>query len=414
MSEETFGDMFRNIRIDDAIRMGTSFLISGFTSFIWISLPFFLRENHIPLFYLGLIYSIAVLSAVLIRLPLRFYSDRARSDLLPTIGLLLTGISMSLLFTVKNVVGIILAFVVLSLAVAAYRSSKNASRAKGLRNMEPMRNMYSQDIIPNTGIFIVMIFAALFVGGSVGELYGIMSVIALLAGFLALMYRITNGTRSSISPSPRPIRQMIKTSFEPIKSLDMITNRKIMIPYIAIQSLLYLSICIVAVFLPAMGLHDGVSRQEVFLIFAAFSVIAFLLDRSAALIPMKFVRDTFYMFRPIFLIIPLLLLSLISSSVIFIIGYFTLLLWVFSDSMSSDVVSSMMPEGDRIRAPIIMGFLSIPISIIGPALGSIFWLASPRLLYGVAILPAAISLLLAMMAFQNINRHKIDNSIRSE
>ena len=414
MSEETFGDMFRNIRIDDAIRMGTSFLISGFTSFIWISLPFFLRENHIPLFYLGLIYSIAVLSAVLIRLPLRFYSDRARSDLLPTIGLLLTGISMSLLFTVKTVGGIILAFVVLSIAVAAYRSSKNASRAKGLRNMEPMRNMYSQDIIPNTGIFIVLIFAALFVSGSVGELYGIMSVIALLAGFLALMYRITNGTRSSISPSPRPIRQMIKTSFEPIKSLDMITNRKIMIPYIAIQSLLYLSICIVAVFLPAMGLHDGVNRQEVFLIFAAFSVIAFLLDRSAALIPMKFVRDTFYMFRPIFLIIPLLLLSLISSSVIFIIGYFTLLLWVFSDSMSSDVVSSMMPEGDRIRAPLIMGFLSIPISIIGPALGSIFWLASPRLLYGVAILPAAISLLLAMMAFQNISRHKVDNSTRSE
>ena len=77
-----------------------------------------------------------------------------------------------------------------------------------------------------------------------------------------------------------------------------------------------------------MGLHDGVNRQEVFLIFAAFSVIAFLLDRSAALIPMKFVRDTFYMFRPIFLIIALLLLSLISSSVIFIIGYFTLLLWV--------------------------------------------------------------------------------------
>ncbi len=403
MAEDQITDVFKSLKIDDIIRHGTSFLISGFVSLVWISLPFFLVANNIPLLFLGVIYSIAVLTAVLIRLPLRFYVERSRKDLLPTVGLLLSGIAMSLLFTVTNLTGIILSFIVFSVSVSVYRASKNSARPKGIRNMEPMRNMYSQDIVPNTGIFILLIFAALFVSGSIRELYGIMSVLGLLLGFAALLYRITRGEKSQQVISPTPFRQMIRQSLEPISSFDRIASRRIMIPYIVIQSLLYLSICIVAVFLPAMGLHDGVPRQEVFLIFAAFSVIAFLLDRSAALIPMKFVRDTFYVFRPIFLIIPLLILSLLSSSIIFVIGYFTLLLWIFSDALSSDVVTSLIPEGDRIRAPILMGFLSVPIAIAGPALGSLLWMASPRLLYGIAILPAAISLLLAMMAFQGIS-----------
>lgn len=411
MSDDSFTEIFKNMSIDDAIRNGTSFIISGFISFVWISLPFFLSENRIPILFLGVIYSIAVLTAVLVKLPLRYCGERARTDLLPAIGLILTGIALSLLFTVVNLLGIIMSFVVLSLSVSFYRASRNAGRVKGLRNMEPMRNMYSQDIVPNTGIFIVLIFSALFVGGSVKQIYGIMSVIALLAGFLSLIYLLRGRGRSSDDMALRThFKQMVKHSFEPLRSFDRMAARKIMIPYITIQSLLYLSICIVAVFLPAMGLHDGVSMQEVFLIFAAFSVIAFLLDRSAALIPMKFVREVFYMFRPIFLIIPLLILSLLSSSMIFIIGYFTLLLWIFADSMSSDVVLGMMPEGDRIRAPILMGFLSVPISIVGPALGSLLWMASPRLLYGIAILPAAISLILAMMAFQGISRRTPSNT----
>ena len=404
MADEQITELFKALKIDDIIRHGTSFLISGFLSFVWISLPFFLVANHIPLLFLGVIYSIAVLTAVLIRLPLRFYVERSRTDLLPTVGLLLSGIAMSLLFTVTSLIGIILSFIVFSVSISFYRASKSSSKPKGIRNMEPMRNLYSQDIVPNTGIFILLIFAALFVNGSIRELYGVMSVIGLLLGFIALLYRVTRGGKTQQVISPTPFKQMIRQSFEPIASFDRITSRRILIPYIAIQSLLYLSICIVAVFLPAMGLHDGVPRQEIFLVFAAFSVIAFLLDRSAALIPMKFVRDTFYVFRPIFLIIPLLLLSLLSSSIIFIIGYFTLLLWIFADSLSSDVVTSLMPEGDRIRAPILMGFLSIPIAVAGPAIGSLLWMASPRLLYGFAILPAAISLLLAMMAFQGISR----------
>lgn len=416
MADDQVAEIFKTLKVDDLIRYGTSFLISGFASFVWISLPFFLLENRIPLLFLGVIYSIAVLTSVLIRLPLRFYVERSRIDLLPTVGLLLSGIALSLLFTVTNLYGIILSFIVFSVSISFYRASKNATRPRGIRNMEPMRNMYSQDIVPNTGIFMILVFAALFVESSIRELYGIMSVLGLLLGFLALIYRVTRGERTQNVTPPSPFRQMIRKSFEPVASFDRISSRKIMIPYITIQSLLYLSICIVAVFLPAMGLHDGVPRQEIFLIFAAFSVIAFLLDRSATLIPMKFIRDTFYIFRPIFLIIPLLLLSLLSTSVIFIIGYFTLLLWIFADSMSSDVIISLMPEGDRIRAPILMGFLSVPIAIVGPALGSLLWMASPRLLYGIAILPAAISLLLAMMAFQGISKNagKDLNQLRKE
>ena len=411
MSEDSLGEIFKNLKLDDAMALGTSFLVSGLITFAWVSLPFFLVESHLPLFYLGVIYSIGVLFSVLARIPLRFYSERARTDILPGITLTLTGIALSLLFIVTTIPGIVVAFVILSIAVSAYRIPKKSQRQKGLRNIEPMRNMYSQEIVSNTGIFILLIFAALFVSGTVRELYGITSVIGLLVGVLSLVYLVSKRSRANTDLIRTSIRAMVLQSLEPLKSFDRISSRKILIPYLAVQSLLYLSLCIVAVFLPAMGLHDGVTRQEIFLIFAAFSVIAFLLDRSAALIPMKFIRETFYLFRPIFLIIPLLILSLLSNSVIFIIGYFTLLLWVFSDAMSSDVVFALMPEGDRIRAPILMNFLAVPIGIVGPVLGSLFWLASPRLLYGVAILPAAISLLLAMMALQGVSRRSATRSL---
>ena len=95
-----------------------------------------------------------------------------------------------------------------------------------------------------------------------------------------------------------------------------------------------------------------------------------------------------------------LILSFIVSSLLFIIGYFAILLWVFSDSVSSDLGTSPMSEGDRIRSRILLSFISTPIGILAPVIGAELWMASPRLLYGVAMIPAAISLLIIMLMLE--------------
>ena len=388
------------MKLDEASSLAISFLMPAVTTFVWVSLPLFLLEIHVNLLFLGVIYSLGIVSSMLIRIPLRFYLEIGRRDILPMLSLLIAGIALSLFFISMSLPMAILSFVVLSISGSMYRSVNPRKQERNLRNTEPMRNMFNQNIISTFGIFSLLILSGLYPVNNVIQLYGIVSVVTLLIGFLTLAYRISIKPDSAEYEPRINFKEYMRNGLAPIKSLDMISNRKVVFPFLTIQTLLYLSLCIVAVFLPAMAVRDNISTHDIFFIFAAFSVIGFLLDRLAQKISMQPLREVFYVFRPIFLIIPFLILSIVISNILFIIGYFIILMWIFSDSASSDMVLKSMKEGDRIRSRIIVNFLFVPISIIGPLLGSAMWLASPRLLYGVAIIPAAVSMLIVMLMLE--------------
>lgn len=386
------------------VDLAVMLLMPAVTVFVWVSLPFFLIQRGIDLAFLGVIYSIGIFSSLLVRLPLRYYMERGRNDILPMMALLFAGISLSFFYISLNLFMTVIAFIILSISGTMFRAVKSRKQERNFRNTEPMRNMFSQDMYATMGIAILLVLSGLYPNQNVVQLYGIVSVVTLMIGFLALSY--------SISTKPRSIERIEKSTFKglarnaiaPLKSFEMVSNRKIVYPYLAIQSLIYLSICIVAVFLPAMAVKDNIVFQDVFFAFAAFSVIGYLLDRVALKIPIQPVKEVFYMFRPIFLIIPFLILSLAISSFLFIVGYFIILLWIFSDSASSDLMLKSMGEGDQIRSRILVPFISVPISIIGPLLGSAMWNASPRLLYGIAIIPAALSMLIVMLMLERSPR----------
>ncbi len=393
----SFTAWYKSLKLTELVSIVITMLMPAIVSFVWVSLPLLLIELNISLVFLGVVYSVGILGALLVRIPLRFYMERGRTDILPILAFLFAGISLAIFYISLNLASVILAFVVLSISHAMYRAVKGRKQERNLRNTEPMRNFFSQDLVSTVGIFALLILSGLFTGTKIIELYGIISVVALLLGFLAMAYSISQKGPSNKFTQKTSFKDLARNAIAPLKSFDMVTNRKIVFPFLAIQALLYLSICIVSIFLPAMAIRDGINQQDIFFIFAAFSIIGFLLDKIAQHISIQPIKDIFYMFRPIFLIIPFLILSIVISSLLFIVGYFIILLWIFSDSASSDMMLKSMGEGDQIRSRILVSFLSVPISIVGPLLGSLMWLASPRLLYGIAIVPAAVSMLIVML-----------------
>ncbi len=393
-------DRMKSVNLKELTSLAVTFFMPAVVVFVWVSLPLLLMQLGINLFYLGVIYSIGILGSLLLRVPIRFYLERGRKDILPMMAMLFAGISLSLFYISINIYMVILAFLLLSIAASMYRTVKTRKQDRNLRNTEPIRNMFSQDIVSTFGIFTLLMLSGLFPENNVLNLYGIVSVLALLVGFLSLSYALSTRPQQMEYVQKSSFKDLFGNAIAPLKSIDMVVNRKVVFPFLTIQALIYLSICIAAVFLPAMALKDNIVNQDIFLIFGAFSIIGYLLDKVAQKISFQPLREVFYMFRPVFLIVPFLILSIVISSLLFIAGYFIILLWIFSDSASSDIMLKSMGEGDQIRSRILISFLSVPISIVGPLLGAAMWAGSPRLLFGVAIIPAAISMLIVMLMLE--------------
>ncbi len=396
-----FSEKLKDISLREISTLAVTFLMPAVIVFVWVSLPLLLLQLKIDLFYLGIIYSIGILSSLLMRVPIKFYVERGRQDILPVMAMLFAGISLSILYISVNVYTVILGFAIMSIAAAMYRTVKVRKQDRNLRNIEPVRNMFSQDMVSAIGIFAILMLSGFFPGNNVISLYGLVSVVALLVGFLSLSYTLSLKPQEVEFPQKTSFKDLVSKAIAPLKSMDMVVDRKTVYPYLTIQALIYLSICIAAVFLPAMAVKDSLTNQNVFLIFGIFSILGFLLDKVARKINIQPIREVFYMFRPVFLIVPFLILSIVMSSYLFIAGYFIILLWIFSDSASSDLMLKSMGEGDQIRSRILASFFSAPISIVGPLLGAAMWVGSPRLLFGVAIIPAAISMLLVMLVLEH-------------
>lgn len=396
-----FSDKLKEVNLRKISSLAVTFLMPAVIVFTWVSLPLLLVQLNIDLFYLGVIYSIGILSSILLRVPIKFYVERGREDILPVMAMLFAGISLSILFISVNVYTVILGFSIMSIAASMYRTVKVRKQDRNLRNIEPVRNMFSQDVLSALGIFAILILSSLFQGGNIIRLYGVVSVIALLIGFLSLSYTLSLKPQGIDYPQKTSFKDLISKAIEPLKSIDMVVDRKMVFQYLAIQALIYLSICIATIFLPAMAVQDGLTSQSLFLIFGIFSILGFSLDKLAQKINIQPLREIFYMFRPVFLIVPFLVMSIVFNSFLFIAGYFIILLWIFSDSASSDLMLKTMGEGDQIRSRILSSFFIYPISIIGPLLGAAMWAGSPRLLFGVAIIPAAISMLIVMLMLEH-------------
>ena len=126
----SFSAWFKSLKLPELISIVITMLMPAIVTFVWVSLPLLLLELNISLVYLGVIYSIGILMALVVRIPVRFFMERGRADLLPVMAFLFAGISLAIFFVSLNLASIILAFVVLSIAHAMYRAVKGRKQER--------------------------------------------------------------------------------------------------------------------------------------------------------------------------------------------------------------------------------------------------------------------------------------------
>ena len=90
--------------------------------------------------------------------------------------------------------------------------------------------------------------------------------------------------------------------------------------------------------------------------------------------------------------------SIAISSYLFVVGFAFIAVITLTESGFNRYQWNRfsLTDADRVRAA--TAFFSVPMLIIAPLLGSLLWAGSPRLLFGFAIFPAILALMITMFA----------------
>lgn len=127
-------DRLKVTNLKDLTSVAVTFFMPATIVFVWVSLPLLLIQLNIHLFYLGIVYSVGILSSLLLRAPVKFYLESRRKDIPPMMAMLFSGISLSIFYLSKNIYIILLAFNILSISSLMYRTVKTRKQERNLRN----------------------------------------------------------------------------------------------------------------------------------------------------------------------------------------------------------------------------------------------------------------------------------------
>ncbi|MEM0158502.1 MAG: hypothetical protein QXV22_02470 [Thermoplasmataceae archaeon] len=374
----------------------TEALLSGMIAFVWISLPFLSSLVSEHLYFVGILASIAIFSSLIFRIFLRFYSERGRTDLIPAMSLFILGISLAIMYISLTFSLMIVSMVIVgaSMSLRFYGYKVNYQQ---VHQLQPFGNLYSNGAAGTIGIIMILLVSALYVGNSIRGLIGIYSIIALLVGMVSLSIRLSRKASEEFMGTKTSLVEIIKYPLSYLKSFDTLSNRRLALRILMSLLLMYVPIAMAGAFLSSIGYVDNVSRTDIFLIFASFAVLAFLIEKSVRILNAQIIRETFYLLRPSILLIAMLLLSMAPMSLLFVSAYALIILWIWADSMSSGIFPKYLLDSDILKIPYMQAVFSVPLSFTAPLLGSLLWYVSPRLLFGVALAPVAIAIVLTFI-----------------
>ena len=77
MEKVSFSAWFKSLKLPELISIVITMLMPAIVTFVWVSLPLLLLELNISLVYLGVIYSIGILMALVVRIPVRFFRTKS-------------------------------------------------------------------------------------------------------------------------------------------------------------------------------------------------------------------------------------------------------------------------------------------------------------------------------------------------
>lgn len=390
----------RGIDRDFILVLAISGIRSGSIVVVMVSLPFLLLFLNIPLALLGLAEAIGIMANFIMRIPAKLYVERADPELATTMALLSMGVSAIILYLARTFALIATAIFLLnaSSALCYYGLKPKIDKITiGTENEKSPSLYYLATAI---GPLVGLLLAASYKGSLILPIYGDTSIILLFAGVLGLpMLFFSKATRYR-GPRTSPA-ELLKKPFKAMESISRIHGKDFLIIASLIQLVITLSLGSILVFLPAMAIISGLSREEIYLIFAAVGISSFILTYVGRALLSESFNRWFFMFKPLLVIIPLLLLSSTVSPEIFIVGYAITAMWAFVEPGSHAYVMSRFNDEDGRKVPHVMAFFNGPIMIVAPIMGAILWSVSARLLFAIAILPALIALLITIVAINS-------------
>lgn len=372
-----------------------SALINATMVMVMVSLPFLLLAMNISFAFMGVIEAVGLLTGYAAKIPAKIYVERNGSDAGISAGLIAMGVSMTFLYLTKNLALIIAAIFLINVSFTLFYY--------GIRPLITGRYPGSDNrSVPSTyqifnafGPFAALLLMGFYTGPNVKPLYGGISIILLFAGVMSLFLLIFNKPQRSIKGLGARFSELLRKPLIALNEIGKIREKEFLLVLTVIQLVTSLSIGSVLVFFPAMAIKDGLGRSEIFFLFAMVGIASFSLKYAGKLLKGEFLERLFFLIRPLFLLITLIVLSMGYDQILFLAGFSVTAIWYLLESGSERFAMRKFEDGDPERIVYISSLFSRPVIVIAPILGAILWLASPRLMFAIAIFPALIGLLLS-------------------
>ncbi len=391
------------------IILSGSALINATLVVVMVSLPFLLLAMGIPLAMMGVIEAVGLLTNFAARIPAKIYAERNGSEAGIASGIIAMGVSMSFLYLTKNLSLIIAAIFLINVSYTLFHYGMKPKLTTRFQGHPEDRYPSTYQMFNAAGPFAALVLAGLYPGADIRPIYGGISIILLFAGVMSLFLLIFNKPPKNSLPLSVRFTELVKRPLIALDEFGRIREKDFLMVLTIIQIVTTLSIGSVLVFFPAMAIKDGLPRSEIFFLFGIVGLASFSLTFVGRLFRSEFFGRVFFLVRPVFLLLSLMIISMGYDQMLFLTGYAVTAVWYLLEPGSSYFAESRFRDGDPEKMIYLSSVFSRPVAVIAPLMGTMLWIVSPRLVFAIAIFPALIGLLLAHLI---VNRPEIFENLR--
>ena len=385
---------------ENVVKAATLFFQAGIMAVVWVSMPFAIESLRGGLFLIGIAASIGIFSQTLFRIPLFFYIERAGKGILPSVSLIIAGLSLIILTLSQSFATYAAGFAIFGFS-SAMSTPMTGMKDGGITIYKPLNDIYSIRVFSTLGIFIILGLSAVY-GGSIDDLYAILSLFGLIVGLFGLIMKGNKIEKLSKSGSPTPMRKFFTGGRTYLKSFDDLKNRRLTYLILITDIGIFMSIAMSFPFISSLGSIDSLPRSYIFIVFALFAVGAFFIETYGRILLLKGITNVLYFSRPMIVLISFLLFSLAAIPSLFVSGLIFIFLWLSSDRLSSGSLPNHVDPSDANKIPRMETTFLVPISFLAPLVGSLLWYISPRTLFAFALVPLAFSVAAAFVVEERL------------
>ncbi|MGC8608335.1 MAG: MFS transporter permease [Thermoplasmata archaeon] len=396
--------LMRNFSYEDKLFMSEFAIITlvfAAISVYAVSLTFVINSAHIPSFYLGMFFAVALLSFFVLNPISNEYIVRYGNLFSLPISVLSMAISFVLVYISQNVLVISLSIIILSLSFTMFYNSAVKRGEKFVMNV-PLTYFSAA-----SGSFAGLILSSFF-RGPVYDMYAYFSIILLIMGLLTIFF-ITK--KSQNKPEKHDVLSIMMRPFYVMEKVNRSNKKLLLLADSLNEVFLAISVGSAFPFIFATGIDTGMARNEIFAVTAFSGIIAIL----AILLYNIFRNEKSTMYYPAknVIVTVALFLFFMMSQYSFIAAILICSLLPASYLSSDNFLKLQFPEDFNYKE--ITSFLRNPIMIISPIMGMIMWIVGRHTLFTMAIAFSILSFAVTIIVIENAKFFGISKqTIRAE